>query len=388
MPHRELLLPRMTPPNAQDDVPRVEGLLAILDAPLASGDLVGALAGMCEVVGKVTGASAVLMVAAGSADPVVAWGGSGDERARLAAVAREHGVWAAAPVVTRDGLTVVSTGTAGALAVAGLGALADLPEVRAAVRIAAERAGAALALADAHAHLDRTMGRILESDERLVGRIGLDIHDGPTQHLSVGLLEVQLLQAQLSDAVAAGVMLPEGLESSLERIYETLGGALTEMRELIGYQRPARFEGRRLSDILQDVVTTFEARSDIEVQFTTRGEFPVDGVSVTQRITFYRIFQEALSNAQRHGQATAVTASLAEDDAGTTLIVSDNGAGFDPSAFSQPVPASSIARFGLHGMRDRTTVLGGTFAITSQLGDGSTLRVWLPRWRPSDNDGA
>ncbi len=267
---------------------------------------------------------------------------------------------------------------------AGVAAGAADPAVRLALGIAADRAAAALALARARADLDGTLARILESDERLVGRIGLDIHDGPTQHLSVGLLEVQLLQAQLGDAQAAGVVLPEGLEASVERIYETLGGALTEMRELIGYLRPVRFQGRRLHEILGDVVSAFETRSGTEVEYAVDGEFVVDGVSVTQRITFYRILQEALSNAQRHGRATAILVELSEDEAGTRLVVVDNGTGFDLVAFTQPVIGSSIARYGLHGMRDRTTMLGGTFEMISAPGEGCTVRVFLPRWSPPD----
>ena len=79
------------------------------------------------------------------------------------------------------------------------------------------------------------------------GASGLDIHDGPTQQLSVALLEVQLLEADLNDAEAEGVVLPEKLRPGLGRIYETLGGALQEMRELIGHLRPAQFEDRLLA---------------------------------------------------------------------------------------------------------------------------------------------
>ena len=48
------------------------------------------------------------------------------------------------------------------------------------------------------------MAQILAKDERMIGRIALDIHDGPTQQLSVALLEVQLLEADLADAETAG----------------------------------------------------------------------------------------------------------------------------------------------------------------------------------------
>ncbi|MFN8111144.1 MAG: sensor histidine kinase [Thermoleophilia bacterium] len=256
-----------------------------------------------------------------------------------------------------------------------------------AARLGARRAGAALEVMRLRSDLDRAMAQILETDERLLGRIGLDIHDGPTQHLSVALLEVQLLEADLSDAAANGTVLPDGLLASMERIYETLGGALTEMRELIGHLRPAQFEDRRLSDILRDAITGFEGRSGTEVDATMTGEFPVNGVSVTQRITLYRILQEALNNAHRHGQARTITVQAEDREDGTLLRVVDDGRGFDAEAALRPRTGAPIARFGLHGMRDRAQMLGGTLRVQSAAGEGTALEVFLPTWRP-DDDGA
>jgi signal transduction histidine kinase len=385
----------MTAPKPQARPVDVERLLEIVECVISPTDLPAGLAQLCARVAEVVGADAVAVISAGSSRPSVLAASACSDRVR-AQIDADASVYVSAAQAPRDsaraghGNLVVPIPGEGVVLVVGLGDQELDAGVRLVTQVAAERAGAAIAVARVRADLDRTMARILESDERLVGRIGLDIHDGPTQHLSVGLLEVQLLQAQMGDAIAAGAVLPGGLEAALERIYETLGGALTEMRELIGYLRPARFEGRRLTEILEDVVSAFEARSGVDVQFDKHGQFPVDGVSVTQRITFYRILQEALTNAQRHGQADAVRVEITEDDAGTTLVVNDNGTGFDPTAFSQTVLGSSIARFGLHGMRDRTTMLGGTFVITSAPGQGCTLRVSLPRWRPpghADPDG-
>jgi signal transduction histidine kinase len=371
----------MTEPTPQANHLDAEGLLGIVDCQIRPGGAPDALSELWRALGEAIGADAVGLVVGSFDAPEVRahWARAGVEATRLT-----EGAGSAGDALAGSGVLSVAIPGEGVLMAVGLGGDPATTEIRLAMRIAADRAGSALALARVRADLDQTMARILESDERLVGRIGLDIHDGPTQHLSVGLLEVQLLQAQLGDAAAAGVVLSDGLEASVERIYETLGGALTEMRELIGYLRPVRFQGRRLNEILDDVVTTFEARNGIEVKYVTDGEFVVDGVSVTQRITFYRVLQEALSNAQRHGQATAILVELGEDETGTRLTVVDNGTGFDPVAFTQPVLGSSIARYGLHGMRDRTTMLGGTFEMISAPGDGCTLRVFLPRWSPPD----
>ena len=78
------------------------------------------------------------------------------------------------------------------------------------------------------------------------------------------------------------------------------------MRELIGHLRPAQFEDRRLNGHppgrrhgLRGAQPTCETTTEWD------GEFPVNGVSITQRITLYRILQETLTNAQRHGRRHA-----------------------------------------------------------------------------------
>ena len=296
--------------------------------------------------------------------------GSGDPlQEALAALGAPRGL--ALPVATASG---------GLLVVAGEDPDVADPVRRHAVRVGAERIGAVLDAARMRDNLERAMAQILATDERMLGRMGLDIHDGPTQQLSVALLEVQLLEADLADADDGGLPSPDTLRPALGRIYETVGGALHEMRELIGHLRPAQFEDRRLNDILQDAVTAFAARADCETDVEWVGEFAVNGVSITQRITLYRILQETLTNAQRHGRATRVRVRAVDDDAGVTMEVTDDGAGFDPEAVQRRKPGMPLARFGLYGMRDRAQILGGSFDITSVPGEGTTVRVFLPRW--------
>ena len=280
----------------------------------------------------------------------------------------------AVPVSPQSGAVVV---------VAGGAPLAVDPVSRHALRVGARRIGALIDIVRMRDNLERAMAQILATDERMLGRMGLDIHDGPTQQLSVAMLEVQLLEADLADAEEGGLPTPESIRPAVGRIYETVGGALHEMRELIGHLRPAQFEDRRLTEILQDGVTAFESRSDVETRAEWIGEFPVNGVSITQRITLYRILQETLTNAQRHGRATRVHVRVTEDDTGVTLEVADDGAGFDPEEVQRRRPGMPLARFGLYGMRDRAQILGGSFDITSAAGVGTTVRVFLPRWSGS-----
>jgi signal transduction histidine kinase len=269
----------------------------------------------------------------------------------------------------------------GVLLLAGTAPPAAHPVRRHAARVAAGRIGTLLDGMRLRANLERAMAQILATDERMLGRMGLDIHDGPTQQLSVAMLEVQLLEADLADAEGQGKAPPESLRPAIARIYETVGGALHEMRELIGHLRPAQFEDRRLTDILQDAVVAFEARTDCRVEPVYEGDFPINGVSITQRITLYRILQETLTNAHRHGRASHVRVRVTDEEGGIALEVADDGAGFDPAAVQRRRPGMPLARFGLHGMRDRAQILGGTFEISSAPGEGALVRVFLPRWK-------
>ena len=300
---------------------------------------------------------------------------SGDDGGLADALATADAPFAiAVPVAPQSGAVVV---------VAGGAPLAEDPVSRHALRVGARRIGALVDIVRVRDNLERAMAQILATDERMLGRMGLDIHDGPTQQLSVAMLEVQLLEADLADAEEGGLPTPESIRPAVGRIYETVGGALHEMRELIGHLRPAQFEDRRLSEILQDCVTAFESRSDVQTHTEWIGEFPVNDVSITQRITLYRILQETLTNAQRHGRATRIDVRVTADDSGVTLEVTDDGGGFDPEEVQRRRPGMPLARFGLYGMRDRAQILGGSFDITSAAGDGTTVRVFLPRWSGS-----
>ena len=272
----------------------------------------------------------------------------------------------------------------GVVWVAGTDPLSEDALRRHAARVGAERIGTLLEQVRLYETLERAMAQILEGDERMLGRIGLDIHDGPTQQLSVALLEVQLLDADLNDAEASGAVLPDNLRASLNRIYETLGGALQEMRELIGHLRPAQFEDRTLPEVLSNAIRAFESQQGWAVDYQTLGEFPDQRVSLSQKITFYRILQEALNNAARHGAASEVAVRLREGPAGITMEVRDNGRGFEPDEVRRPTPGNPQARYGLFGMRDRAQLLGGSLEVWSRPGVGSLITVFLPRWRGAE----
>lgn len=214
-------------------------------------------------------------------------------------------------------------------------------------------------------------GRFLEIAEREVGRIILDIHDGPVQHIFAALSQLDVarrhLEAQPADAAAA--------LTRIGRSMALLEHALTDIRTFMGAFRPPEFERRDLVAILEGLVIQHEELSGIEVRLTIAGAAPI--VALPVKIGLYRILQEALSNGVRHGHATRQSVTLTTDAAGLTLEVADNGTGFDAAAvLREPLQA----HFGLQGMRERVNVLGGSLDIQSAPGQGTRVTVRMP-WR-------
>jgi signal transduction histidine kinase len=85
--------------------------------------------------------------------------------------------------------------------------------------------------------------------------------------------------------------------------------------------------------------------------------------------------QEALTNAGKHGHASRAVVEISEDNDSLRLLVRDNGRGFDPSEKSEG--------FGLLGMSERVTLLGGELEVESSPGTGTTIRARLPVRRAS-----
>ena len=97
--------------------------------------------------------------------------------------------------------------------------------------------------------------------------------------------------------------------------------------------------------------------------------------SYTETMLF-RIIQEALTNIVNHAEASQVRVQLQLSDSAAIVQVEDNGKGFDAE---EALSGRGVRRnLGLHGMVERATLLGGTFTIRSQPGQGTCLRVEVP----------
>jgi len=190
-------------------------------------------------------------------------------------------------------------------------------------------------------------------------RLARELHDTVVQSLcSIALT-----------APATRVMLERDVERAavqLGRLQEMARGALAEMRSLVFELRLAP----ETEEALRSQMTDLKGRGDLEVELRLKGQ---GRVSREQMEALLRIMQEALNNVGKHAQTDRATVALSIEQAGASLLVEDQGVGFDLSSMEGGGEA-----MGLASMRERAEMLGGTFEITSGRGKGTRVSVRMP----------
>jgi signal transduction histidine kinase len=192
----------------------------------------------------------------------------------------------------------------------------------------------------------------------------LDLHDGPMQLIYAALLQLELLQASLGGE-GEPVHRAARLQDLLER-------ASVELRAIIDRQR-APAESPDLMSLLREVGAQHQFATQTSVRIVAREHLPDPGPEAKH--VFYRILQESLSNAFRHGRAEQVAVSLgvSEEDGSRKLWMSvqDDGIGFDLA----DLPADRES--GLSGMTERIRTAGGDLEVRSAPGSGTTVHAEL-----------
>ena len=215
-----------------------------------------------------------------------------------------------------------------------------------------------------------TDGPLASAYERLLVRLGFDLHDGPLQQVYVLAQDVRLLREQveqlLDDASRAPVL---GCFSDLEA---QLAELHRDLRDLAHSLEPRALLEEPLPDAVARELTTFERRTDASTSLSLEGSF--DDLTPSQRIALLRVLQEALSNVRQHSGARSVAVTVVADGDGTRLTVRDDGRGFNV--------AEQETGLGHVGMRERLRLLDGRLEVTSRRDKGTTVAAFVPRWHP------
>jgi PAS domain S-box-containing protein len=203
---------------------------------------------------------------------------------------------------------------------------------------------------------------VLEISAREQQRIGQDLHDGLTQHL-VGVAYLsQSLQSKLAEKEAAEA-------ADVTRINQLLDDALSQTRHLARGLFPVKLEENGLASSLTELASGIEDIFKMSCRFTCEKSVVVrDNVVATH---LYRIAQEAVHNAIRHGQAKVVSIALDRTDNAVTLTVTNDGASF-------PKELRKGDGMGLDTMAYRARAIGATLDIHGGERGGTVVRCSVP----------
>ena len=209
------------------------------------------------------------------------------------------------------------------------------------------------------AERERLQSELLDISEREQRRIGQDLHDGLCQHLAGTALAAQVLSEKLAarsageSGDAAGVV--ELVEQSIGLSHRIASGL-----------HPVEMDPEGLMHALAQFAETTRELYRVDCRFSPSGRVLVDDSRVAENL--YRIAQEAVRNAVKHGNARAVAIQLFLLRGQPALRIRDDGSGYDPRA-----PQNS--GMGLRIMRHRAHVIGSDFAIQPGKAGGTVVSV-------------
>ncbi len=197
-------------------------------------------------------------------------------------------------------------------------------------------------------------------DER--NRMAREIHDTLAQGFTGIVLQLEAAEQSLSEA-------PESVSVHIDRARSLARESLTEARRSVWALRPSTLEKRRLPDALRREASLLAEEGKVQATFRVSGG--VRSVPSAIEDALLRICQESLTNVRRHSAASRTHIQLTFTREHVTLIVRDNGVGFD-------VTSPRGDSFGLTGIEERARQCGGQVRIHSESSIGTTVEVNIP----------
>lgn len=194
-------------------------------------------------------------------------------------------------------------------------------------------------------------------------RLAIELHDSIVQMLTGSAMEVET-------ALEIGKADHDAMAAHLRVADKTLQSCRDELRNSIWDLRNDALEEEMLEGAIRRTLTPHVNKAQIEIRFPVRRDLLSDNTCHA----VIKVIRELTLNALRHGHAQSVRISGAAENGELRFSVADDGCGFDPANR----PGILEGHFGLQGVKERIHALGGTFAISSQPGQGTEATVAMP----------
>jgi len=209
--------------------------------------------------------------------------------------------------------------------------------------------------------------RVVQVQEAERGRVALELHDTITQTLCAVLVRSQVLADKLPARNR-----PAKREAI--KLHEIIGRTVEEVERISRNLRPSVLDHLGLVAGLRDTSTEFAKRTGVSVKLVCVELTP--RLPADTELALYRILQETLKNVEKHARARHVTVRLTKPGDLVQLTIQDDGTGFDPEL--PPARRKGKGGFGLLGMRERATYVGGVLTVKSVRPAGTEIKIRIP----------
>lgn len=208
--------------------------------------------------------------------------------------------------------------------------------------------------------------RLLSAQEEERLRISRDLHDVIAQTLTGINLRLAALKSQAKAST-------RDLHQKIGATQRMVEKSVTIVHRFARDLRPAMLDHLGLIPALKNYIKDFMANSSTRVSLVIQSE--LEKLPCAILTVLYRVVQEALTNVDRHAQASRVTLRFHEETGESCLQIRDNGKGFK-------IADANLDRSGIHlgllGIRERVEMVGGRFTVQSTPGRGTTLQIRIP----------
>jgi signal transduction histidine kinase len=201
--------------------------------------------------------------------------------------------------------------------------------------------------------------RVVAAQEEERKRLARELHDETGQALTSILLGLKPLEASAVD---------DESRAAVAALRELVVATLQNVRRIAVELRPSALDDFGLVPALERLTQTLAEQTGLDLELLARID---DRLPEETETALYRIVQEALTNIVKHASAEHVSIVLGKGERMVTVLIEDDGRGFDPATTRED-------GFGLAGMRERVALLGGTLKLESRKNAGTTIKVEVP----------
>lgn len=234
------------------------------------------------------------------------------------------------------------------------------------------------------AQKDKFVGaKIIKAQEDERYRISREMHDGPAQDLANLIFQTSVCEKLVDNA-------PDEAKQNIRELRQQIRECLTGIRKVIFDMRPMALDDLGLAAALHQLCDKMAERGILLTEYSVDGnEY---GLPKHVEIAAFRIVQEALNNVAHHAKVKQARVRLLFSNAALSVLVEDNGKGFDPDAIGRTEEVAGdetdgekkTDQLGILSMRERAKIIGADFMLTSAPGRGTKVHLRIPNRLPPE----